>query len=444
VKMIVAAVLCIMLAAPSVSSALGFRLLTAHKDARFINGPDPLNRFGFVRVGRDHALLPLVSPACPTVSSVDLESYPQATARVIRQLRSQLDCTKWFPVKHGWAYRNPLGPVRAIHYASAGMRIDFAGPSVDLQGPVGYLQAQLTIGSTRYRARFHNFRRNDPFLIRARRPSQAAAAGEAGFWDVLTGDNHSEAYTQQTIAYLQDAAQHSPQDGWSRFLLAMLHLYRFGQVTVGYTNIDPQAVADLDAANASFTQALPLLWDGAHGDSRVPGFAAAAEYMQGVVHRDSTLRARGLADLAQALSVNALFNVFDYIPVIQAVAPGDPEFATAFGVAASYISDPSTFACVATQPEICANDGFAPHNIQGALTLFGDVFAKGGDLDGAKRYYTLASELAGGSDWGFAAILQPRLANTAARVAAYEDNDPTNDPPIIGAGPEACAVCHVR
>jgi len=32
----------------------------------------------------------------------------------------------------------------------------------------------------------------------------------------------------------------------------------------------------------------------------------------------------------------------------------------------------------------------------------------------------------------------------AARAALYLDADPTNDPPIIGAGPQACAVCHYK
>jgi len=38
-------------------------------------------------------------------------------------------------------------------------------------------------------------------------------------------------------------------------------------------------------------------------------------------------------------------------------------------------------------PEICGNAGMAPHNTQGALLLFGDLYAKGDRLSDAERWY---------------------------------------------------------
>jgi hypothetical protein len=32
----------------------------------------------------------------------------------------------------------------------------------------------------------------------------------------------------------------------------------------------------------------------------------------------------------------------------------------------------------------------------------------------------------------------------AERIAAYQDEDPNNDPRVVGAGSENCAVCHYR
>ena len=87
------------------------------------------------------------------------------------------------------------------------------------------------------------------------------------------------------------------------------------------------------------------------------------------------------------------------------------------------------------------------------MLLFGDVYVKAGVLDSANvtqaenLWYPIAT--VGAStvlDYPFAAAVTERVGpgKTAARAAPYQDDDPTNDPPLIGAGPEACAVCHYR
>ena len=78
-----------------------------------------------------------------------------------------------------------------------------------------------------------------------------------------------------------------------------------------------------------------------------------------------------------------------------------------------------------------------------SLLLFGDVYAKAGDLAQAQMWYGLAGQLTG-PGYRFQATVDDRLAHGAARVAAYLDDDPTNDPPVVGTGAEACASCHNR
>src|SRR5262249_41301398 len=142
-----------------------------------------------------------------------------------------------------------------------------------------------------------------------------------------------------------------------------------------------------------FERAVPLLWNGQIGDSRVVGFAAATKFGKGIADGDEALVADGLRDLDAAIAVNEFFNVFDLIPVMQALPPGDPRFHDAFPRWTTYLGRPETLGCVGTQPEICANDGFAPRGITGALLLFGDVYAKGGDLTQATTWYSLANAL---------------------------------------------------
>src|SRR5579875_1470136 len=406
-------VLSLALAAPVLASAAGFEVLTVGKVARLVNRGDPAKNRAVIVVGRDRALATLHDPRCPAASTVTLEAYLQATTRD----------------------------------ATSGLRIDVRGPGfTPLAGPVGFVQADLGIGNALLRARFHNFRRNDASEVRSRKPSRAAAAGEVGFWDVLLGDDDTEARAIATIRRLTQAARRDPHDGRSLFLLAMMHLYRFGQQVTDYAAASVAAKTELRSANAAFAKAVPLLWNDATatGDSRVPGFAAAAEYLQGVVDGDAMLRNRGFADLERAIALNPFFNVFDAIPVLQATPPHDPLFEAAYAKVSAYLNDPETLACVSTQPEICANAGFAPHNLQGSLTLFGDVALKHGDLAPARTWYTLAAAVPGTSTWPFEPILDDRLAHVDARAALYEDADPSNDPPVIGAGREACAVCHRR
>src|SRR5579883_2564446 len=402
-------VLSLALAAPVLASAAGFEVLTVGKVARLVNRGDPAKNRAVIVVGRDRALATLHDPRCPAASTVTLEAYLQATTRDAVLASVALDCTKWRARGQGYVYRDGGGPVRAIRYATSGLRIDVSE-------------------------------------VRSRKPSRAAAAGEVGFWDVLLGDDDTEARAIATIRRLTQAARRDPHDGRSLFLLAMMHLYRFGQQVTDYAAASVAAKTELRSANAAFAKAVPLLWNDATatGDSRVPGFAAAAEYLQGVVDGDATLRNRGFADLERAIALNPFFNVFDAIPVLQATPPHDPLFEAAYAKVSAYLNDPETLACVSTQPEICANAGFAPHNLQGSLTLFGDVALKHGDLAPARTWYTLAAAVPGTSTWPFEPILDDRLAHVDARAALYEDADPSNDPPVIGAGREACAVCHRR
>jgi hypothetical protein len=411
------------------------------------------------RIGRDPAFASLTDPTCSggSIMALQVAAYPQATARVDAQDEVTLPCENWQRHGDGFVYRDRTGAhggVRKVVYSRSRFLARFEdGAYRHIPGPVGYAELWIEIGGARLIARFNTFRKNETNLVVSRKPSAAAAEGEAGFWTVIHGDDHSVAKQDETLANLAKAIKRDKKDGRPPFLLGMLHLYRFGQATIRFDQVTDAARAELVAANQAFARALPLLWDGQRGDSRVPGFVAAAKFSLGVVQDDAALQAEGLADLEAAVAVNAFFNVFDLIPVVQALPPSDPRFAQVFPLLRTYISDPNTLSCVLSQPEICSDFGLAPRNIAGALMLFGDVFVKGGGLDPANVtlaetfYYPVASvAVAQTPGYRFADALAERVGpgKAAARAALYADDDPGNDPPIIGAGSEACAVCHYR
>lgn len=428
-------------------AAADFHVLTSGKVARFVFRGDPTRNGGVVVVGKDPELATLYDPRCPATSSVQVEGYLQSTVRALVVADIGLDCAKWEPTKAGYRYTDKTGTIQAIRYDSKGLRIKIQGEDYTaFPGPIGFLQAQMQIGNEILRARFHNFKANDVGAIITRKPSAPAAAGERLFWSVLHGADKSEAQQQLLLETLEKAVKVSKKDGRSWFLLAMTHLYRFGQRVVRFDQASAEARTEIGAANQAFAVAVSLLWDDVNemGDSRVPGFAAGSKYIEGLLDGDLAMQAEGLADLARANEVNAFFNVFDYIPILQALPPGDPVFQLAFENFDTYINQPETFFCLTDQPEICANEGFAPKNLQGTLTLFGDLYAKAGNLSQAQYWYGLAGAFPETPTWSFYPILADRTANAAARVALYADADPTNDPPVIGAGAESCAVCHNR
>jgi len=115
---------------------------------------------------------------------------------------------------------------------------------------------------------------------------------------------------------------------------------------------------------------------------------------------------------------------------------------TAITAMDAYLSNPQMLLCAGTFPEVCGNAGLAPTALQGTFILFGDFYAKAGQPDAARQWYRFGAPFESG--WRFAGLYGDRLATVDARIAAYRDDDPTNDPSIVGSGAQACASCHNR
>jgi hypothetical protein len=429
------------------SPAEALTILTHGKVLKLKRGDDPERSAGLVRFENDPALRDAPDPSCPATSSFEVGLHTVAANRVLRGDKIALDCARWVPTRKGWVYADPeaTSGIEEIVYGPKRLRVKLrGGGAVPAPGPVGYAFVWFEVGERRFHGRFHTFRRNAARLIASRKTSRPAARGEAGFWAVMLGDDNSEANQQRTLKALARAARRDKKDGRSRFLTGMLRLYRFGQRTASITDAGADAAAELRAAVRAFDRAEPLLWSRGRraGDSRVPGFAAAARYSLGVVAGDDALRRQGLDDLEYSIEINAFFNVFDLMTVAQAEPPGSPGFQFAFSAMDDYLSDPETFACAGEQPEICTNSGLAPTGVQASFVLFGDLYAKAGDFVRARTWYTGAAGVEAG--WPLEGLAASRVATVEARVAAYQDVDTLNDPPMIGTRQQACASCHNR
>jgi tetratricopeptide (TPR) repeat protein len=426
-------------------SAHALTLLTEAKHGVFRHDPVTGTGSAQLSVGRDRALVALEDPTvCPSSATLRISFYPTATNLVTGGPEVALPCARWRRIPGGYLYRDPdgtAGGVRTVRYTTRGLFVDARTPGfTPVVGPVGYAQLWLRVGDTRYLVRLHDFLENDSEAVVSRRASRDGAAGEAAFWDTLWGDADRH---QDALRYLERAVARDRRDARSHFLLAMQYLNLYGQETADLNHPSERAKRLVLESRAAFDRAVPLLWDGTNGDSRVPGFAAAATYAKGVGFRDARLTAQGVDELEYATTINTLFNSFDLLAVAPAVSNRDPLYGRVLELLD--VTFPEVAGLCGTQPEICFNDGMAPHNLEGTFILFGDIYAKGGRTESARGYYGSALSLGEQSGWDphFVAAVRDRLDNLEQRVALYQDDDPSNDPPFVGAGGAgSCAYCH--
>ncbi len=92
--------------------------------------------------------------------------------------------------------------------------------------------------------------------------------------------------------------------------------------------------------------------------------------------------------------------------------------------------------------DVCRNTERVPHNNEGALMLFGDVYARVGEVATARYYYELALGSPDAATWDYAGDAQAVLDALDDRVALYLDADPSNDPQFFAEGRVACVACH--
>jgi hypothetical protein len=432
------------LLAVTAGSVSALTLLTTDKVAAFEHDGGTGAGSAWIRVGRDRGLDDLSDPTvCPASATFQVSSYPSTTSLIVGDPPVPLPCERWHRIPDGYAYFDPTGAaggVRSLRYTQEGLWVRLAGPGYrPVVGPVGYAQIWLTVGDERYLVRFHEFVQNDERRVVAQRPTPQAAKAEAAFWDTLWGDAPRK---DESIRLLSDAVARDRFDGRSQFLLAMMRLYRFGEQVTSAESITPRAEREVVAATRAFARAVPLLWKDGKGDSRVPGFAAAATYARGIAENDPDWIQRGLEELDAAVEINHLFNSFDKLGVAGFIAGTDPQYQEILALLDGF---DAILGLCGGQDEICFNSGMAPHNIEGTFLLFGDVYAKGGRVADAREWYGLSANVGSSSGWKYLATAQARFANVEGRVALYRDADPSNDPALAGAGNgngASCAYCH--
>jgi len=256
---------------------------------------------------------------------------------------------------------------------------------------------------------------------------------DAAFWQTLHG---AAERGDESLALFTDAIEADATDGRSYFLKGMMHLYRYGRSLTDFVEFSDFARQEIVQANADLDMAVELVPE----NRGYPGFRGAATYQNGITNADPELEQLGIDQLRASMELWPLFNRFSFLGTVAAVVPPDaPIFTEAVEHLVDLLGPEGLSMCT---PQICGNAGRAPSNLEGSGILFGDIFAKAGNLTQARGWYQLAVGSGTASGWAFTELARERAANVAARIALYQDEDPSNDPPLVGLANESCAICH--
>jgi tetratricopeptide (TPR) repeat protein len=293
--------------------------------------------------------------------------------------------------------------------------------------------------------------------------SPAAGNASIEFWNALRGDNY--AALPGALDVLEAADRASPDDAHLSMLTGMGYAWLyFGQYSPDADALqgDPayraRLAAALDQSVAHLTRAQQL----APGDRILPGFVAAARFLQARVNHDQAAEDAAYQELLSNTKAYPQFQGFIQGWVLTAMyPPASPRFqdgingyfasldsCVGFSVSPSDPSAPAfVFNILAKADPACYDTDIAPHNLEGTFLGLGDAFAKRGQLAQARASYENALRVPAHLEWPFLHLLEERLDKLDQLNGSF---NATSGQPRVGLGPPvmffqayySCTACH--
>jgi hypothetical protein len=267
------------------------------------------------------------------------------------------------------------------------------------------------------------------------------------FWTAFLAQRYDQ--LPGVIDGLAAAETAQPDDPWAAELHAIAILWRISEAARDPSQ-DPKQVPTLAlTAEQSLVRANQL----APTDPLILGRLGSLEVAIGAVLHDSDRLARGTAEIDEGVRQYPEFTLFNRARLFFDVPPaadrlddfwnkldacaGEPVDRAAFDLG-RYVAQATD-----TGPKrVCWNTEHTPHGVEGFFLYMGDALLKRGDAATAKLIYANARNSPQYASWPFRTQLDDRIASADAWAARLTDADPSNDPPLINAAPNACASCH--
>jgi tetratricopeptide (TPR) repeat protein len=246
------------------------------------------------------------------------------------------------------------------------------------------------------------------------------AEGEALFFRALAGETELR---QSAIATLKAGLALDPDHGRGQLLYGMANLSAVAE--------DGDLLAAINGLPA-LERAIALIPD----DPRIPGWLGTVRVGMARAMNNPTILQTAIDDMIAAADAFPEFNnaslaiAFSKLPLDTPY----PQMA---------IDRLLAIAECAADESVCQNTTKVPHNNEGALMLFGDVYARVGDKTSALYYYDLALTSPDAATWTYATVAREEFIDAIdERIARFLDDDPDNDPQFFSEGRYACVGCH--
>ena len=280
------------------------------------------------------------------------------------------------------------------------------------------------------------------------------------FWAVFHGNNYAAIPELQKD--LEAALEWDPENVTLTALLGATHFWHVGEYRRDPLPNPTVLAQDMPDAVELFHKALKLDYSphpvGYIYNDHLPGFLGVTTVHLGQATNDSALTAKGDHLLNYSVYQFPEFNNFNR----WAAHNSDPNTSDNYKLALDSLWQ-AMDACIEgridrANPDIrpylhlqtsvgrkstCwSENSMAPHSFEGLMLNLGDGLVKAGQVDVAKIVYANARYAKHYAEWPYRQVLESIAASDLnARAALYDDNDPTNDPPLAVPN-RSCVYCH--
>lgn len=177
-------------------------------------------------------------------------------------------------------------------------------------------------------------------------------------------------------------------------------------------------------------------------DHRLTAWLAPIKVRMGRTLNDAAMVQEGLDVLEVGVMHYPGFVLFSKFLVYADLPASDPDFQNAVQAVRDNVSYCGTPTEVLSKDPACNNHPRASHNIEGALLVMGDMYAKAQDKAAARAAYESATRQKDYGSWGYKDVLTQRLQTLDARVASFATESTLDDPESAWGSSSQCSYCH--
>lgn len=268
-----------------------------------------------------------------------------------------------------------------------------------------------------------------------------------GFWNALRADNKQ--VRNQVIEDLAIAMELNPDEEIFALLHGMANLWKIAEPL---PEEDGDLAVQAMGAIAS-RESLEKAWEICPGDYRIAAWLGPILYRMGSSMNDEAMVQEGLDVLNLGIEKYPEFVLFSQLLIYADKDPDSPEFQNAFSaiqgnVAACSDEEATSSDDVVieenTEDSACSNHYRAAHNVEGSSLFVGDVYAKAGDLETARRVYEQGLAFKDADSWPYSHLLEQRLDNLENFSQTAHEDQELKGAGWIWASQVQCAVCHTN